>query len=360
MRNFVSFLLSFSFLALTPLAFTTSANAQEIRLGLVSPLAGSFQLLGEQFANGARIAAQDGTVTLIETDDDCTAEGGEKAAKTMQEAKVAMVVGFLCTPALEAAMPILSETGITVLTPVRTPSLTDQAKRTGWPIWRIAPRADDEAAAVAKILIKEWRLENFAIIDDGTIYGRELTENLRVEAELAGLKPVLFDTFRPQLDNQIGLVGRLKRSGASHVFVGGDRFDVAIIARDAGKISYKVVLAGGEALRAAEEAVPLPKGVYMVAAPRWETLATPDILESFQKAGIVPEGYTMLGHAAVDVAAGAVRAASKEGTPIRQQLANFTFDTAIGLIHFNEKGDLASNPYRLFLYDGSAFNEVAQ
>ena len=76
--------------------------------------------------------------------------------------------------------------------------------------------------------------ELFAIIDDGTIYGRELAESFALAAEQAGLKPVFVDTFRPQLDNQIGLVGRLSKAGATHVFAGGDRDDIAIMGRDAG------------------------------------------------------------------------------------------------------------------------------
>ena len=78
------------------------------------------------------------------------------------------------------------------------------------------------------ILVREWRNDLFAIIDDGTIYGRELAETLRAAAELAALKPVFVDTFRPQLENQIALAGRLNRAGATHVFAGGDAEDVAM------------------------------------------------------------------------------------------------------------------------------------
>lgn len=345
---------------LLPVGITANAQAQDIRLGLAVPLSGSFQLLGQQFADGARVAAQDGGIELVEVDDSCSPESGEQAARAMAEAGVSMVIGFLCTPTLEAAMPILAETGVPVLTPIRTPSLTDRKERTGWPIWRIAPRADDEAEAIARILINQWRRSHFAIVDDGTIYGRDIAENLRAEAELAGLRPVLFDTFRPQMENQVGLVGRLRRSGATHVFVGGDRSDIAIIARDARKIYYDVVIAGGEALRAADEAIALPPGIRMIAAPRWEDIASRDVIQQVEDAGIVPEGYVVLGHAAVDVAAGAVRAALDDETPVEEQLRNFTFDTAIGLIRFNEKGDLAGNPYRLFIYDGTEFVEAGE
>ena len=356
-RSFIYQSLRLAGSALLLSAMAANAHAQEIRIGLAAPLSGAFQLLGEQFVSGARMAAKDGDIELIEVDDGCTAEGGEQAAHVMAQADVSMVIGFLCTPAIEAAMPELTRIGVPVLTPLRAPRLTDARIRTGWPIWRLGPRLDDEPKAVARLLVQAWRDKNFAIIDDGTIYGRELAENLRVEAELARLEPVLFDTFRPQLDNQVGLVGRLRRSGATHVFVGGDRSDIAIIARDARKLNYDVVLAGGEALRAAEEAIHLPKGVLMVGPPLWEGLASPEVLHQYQQAGIVPEGYTMLGHAAVDVAAGAIRAAKAAGKPIEDQLRNFSFDTAIGQIRFNANGDLTVNPYQLYIYDGMEFIE---
>jgi len=344
-------------MGLVSLGHMAPAGAQDVKIGLVAPLSGTFALLGEQFANGARVAVKDDGIALEEVDDSCTAEGGEQAASKLLEAEVTVVVGFLCTPSLEAALPLLTERGIPVLTPVRTPNITDTKNRTGWLVWRIAPRLDDEANAVARLLVRAWRDKHFAIIDDGTIYGRELAEHLRAEAELAGLKPVLFDTFRPGLDNQIGLVGRLRRSGATHVFVGGDRSDIAIIARDARKLGYDVVLAGGEALRAADDAVRLSKGVLMIAPPLWEELASPDLLDKFRQEGIIPEGYTLLGHAAVDIAAGAARAAAADGTSITDQLQGFSFDTAVGVIRFNDKGDLANSLYRLYAYDGMHFVE---
>jgi branched-chain amino acid transport system substrate-binding protein len=61
------------------------------------------------------------------------------------------------------------------------------------------------------------------------------------------LKPVFLDVFRPQLDNQIGLIGRLQKAGATNVFVGGDRDDVAIMAATTPKLGAGIGFAGGEA-----------------------------------------------------------------------------------------------------------------
>ena len=63
---------------------------------------------------------------------------------------------------------------------VRTNSLTDRKIKTGWPVFRLAPRADARSAPRSA---STWSScggsELFAIIDDGTIYGRELAETLR-------------------------------------------------------------------------------------------------------------------------------------------------------------------------------------
>ena len=353
----ISALIFLALLVATP----CPVHAQPIvNVGLAAPLSGDFQLLGRQWANGVRVAANavSGIVQLVEADTGCTAEGGATAARHLAEADVSVVIGFLCTPAVEAAMPVLKEAGIPVITPVRTDSLTDRRERTGWPVYRLGPRDDDEQKAVADILLPRWRDAHFAIVDDGTLYGRELAENLRAETELAGLNPVFVDTFRPQLDNQVGLLGRLRNAGATHVFVGGDRADIAIMARDAAELDYDVTFAGGEALRAADGDVPLPAGILMVGLPKWSDVATPEALDAFQNAEILAEGYTLPGYAALEVAAEAARMAASQGVPVEDVLASASYETALGLVSFEENGDLAHTPYRLFRYDGNAFTEM--
>ncbi len=97
--------------------------------------------------------------------------------KKFVEAKVATAIGFLCTEALEAAMPTFKDANILVITVgVRTESVLDQHTNTGWPVFRFSPHGDAERNAVDTLLSKLWANELFAIIDDGTIYGRELAD----------------------------------------------------------------------------------------------------------------------------------------------------------------------------------------
>lgn len=341
------------------LAFAGVGNAQDIRIGVAAPLSGTSELLGLQVKAGAEAAALQEGATLDIMDDACSAQGGADAARHFAEEEVGLVLGFLCSEAIEAAMPILKEAGIPAITVgVRTDSLTDRREKTGWPVFRLGPRADEEREAVAHFLTRLWSNELFAIIDDGTIYGRELAESFRAAVEQAGLKPVFVDNFRPQLDNQIALVGRLRKASATHVFVGGDRDDIAIMARDAGQIGADMVFAGGEALRAAAGDVKLAEGTLMVALPEWSEGPGKEIAERLAAAEIAPEGYVLPAYAAIEIARAAFAASAKSGEPLFSTLSEATFQTALGPVRFDEKGDLADNPYRLFRFDGRQFVQM--
>lgn len=342
--------------ALAWLFMASVASGQTLLVGVATPLSGPSAILGKQIDTGTGLAAEANGIELKTVDDACTADGGAAAAREFVAAKVNIVVGFLCTDAIEAAMPILKDANIPVITVgVRTESLTDRRAKTGWPVYRLGPRGDDERNAVASNLTHLWQNELFAVIDDGTIYGREIAETLRAAAEQAALKPVFVDTFRPQLDNQIGLVGRLKKAGATHVFAGGDGDDIAIMGRDAAQLSAGLVFAGGENLRTPPGDVPYATGTLMVAPPEWADVADPKVLESFSAQKIVPDGYTLPAYAAVEIAKAASGLSETSGKPLTDALTGHDFTTAIGLIRFDAKGDLSQSPYRVFRFDGTRF-----
>ena len=130
-------------------------------------------------------------------------------------------------------------------------------------------------------------------------------------AEKAGLTAVYVDQFRPQLDNQIGLAGRLRKAGATHVFVGGDRDDIAILGRDAAGLGYDLTIAAGETLRAAASDTPLQAGTLMIGLPEWADIAPPASLDAIRSHGVEPEGYALPAYAAVEIAAAASADAQK-------------------------------------------------
>lgn len=338
------------------LALPAAARAEGLVIGLAAPLSGPYSIIGEQMRQGAAAALASSGVELVIVDDACSAASGEAAALRFIEREAAVAVGFACTESVEAALPALTQAGIPVISPViRTVSLTDRRERTGFPFFRLAPRGDAEHAAIARILIPRWRENLFALIDDGTIYGRELVESFRLEAENAGLEAVFVDTFRPQMENQVALVGRLARSGATHVLVGGDLEDVAVMARDAAEMGHDLLFAGGEALRAALGEVPLSEGVLMVAPPEWPERAADATIDALRQAGIEPDGYVLPTHAAMEIAVIAAAAAEDGGEPIEDVLFARPFPTVVGPVSFDAQGDLTGFDFRLYRHDGRRF-----
>ena len=173
------------------------------------------------------------------------------------------VVGFLCMESLVSALPILSSEGIPAITlSVRSKIVAEDAAKQDWLFFRLAPRDDDEAEKIAEAITSKWLGKPLALIEDGTIYGRELAESVRLSLEETGISPSFTDNYRPSQDKQFGLVRRLERSGATHVFIGGDRIDAAIIARDSAYAGLNLTFLGGDALNAAEDGPTLVNGFF--------------------------------------------------------------------------------------------------
>ena len=55
------------------------------------------------------------------------------------------------------------------------------------------------------------------------------------------------------------------------------------------------------------------------------------------------------------VAVQAHQRSEQDGGTIAEALTGGEFETAIGKVAFDDKGDLAQNPYRLLRYDGDEF-----
>jgi branched-chain amino acid transport system substrate-binding protein len=103
--------------------------------------------------------------------------------------------------------------------------------------------------------------------------------------------------------------------------------------------------------------VPLAAGTLMIALPEWQEVAEPAVAEKFKTNGVIPDGYVLPAYAAVEVVRAAAADASASGD-LKKALTEHDFQTTIGLVRFDAKGDLSDNPYRVFRYDGTRFVPV--
>jgi branched-chain amino acid transport system substrate-binding protein len=355
----------FKFALATPMLLILglgATSAAELKIAVVAPKNGTFAALGDQVRQGASLAAGKLSISLVEIDETCDEGSGKAIAQAIAAAEARAAIGFLCSESLKDSLPALKEADVPAFTlSVRWKGLMEDALKNGWPLFRLAPNADQEAAKLSEVILRDWAGSAVALLEDGTIRGRELTEAVRVSLEERGLKPAFVDTFRPGQEQQLALVRRVKKAGATHAFIGGDRSDVAIIARDAKAEGMSLTLLGGEAMRAADEPVPLEDGVLavgLIETPQGESAAI--LAGELEQGSIAAEGYVVPAHAAVTILADAWGISTAMGTPVADALIGTTFETALGPITFGEDHELTENPYRLLEWQDDRFVAVPE
>jgi branched-chain amino acid transport system substrate-binding protein len=346
-------------LVLAMFAPATGALSAGLKVGVVAPTEGPFALLGQQIVEGARFEAEARGSTVVIIPETCEAGDADALKAAVAAAGAEALVGFLCTEGLDAILPTLAGTGVPALSlSVRSDILMEDARKNGWPFYRLVPNARRETETMAASILQRWKSEPLALIDDGTIHGRDLVEGVRAALAETGLTPVFTDTFRPGQEQQVALVRRLARSGATHVVIGGDRSDAAIIARDARTEKLPLTLIGGEALDAQDRPVPLEDGVLAVTLPDWSQ--RPDaarVAGAMRSGGVVPEGYALPAFAAMTILEQAKDRALKNETPLADALGKDAYPTVLGTIRFDAGHELADNPFRLMEWRQGQFVE---
>ncbi len=332
------------------------AMSHAAAIGVVAPQKGPYAALGAQIVAGARAAAgeEDSVIVLDET---CEPGNGTAIADRLTAAGTSVAVGFLCVETAAEALPRLKMDNIPAISvSVRSKILMEDVQRYQWPFFRLSPADGMEAAKIAQTILSRWQNRSIALVDDGTIYGRELVGAVRQQIEAGGIKPVFVDTFRPGQEQQLALVRRLAKSGATHVLVGGDRNDVATMARDAQNERAGLTWLGGDVMRAANRPIPLTDGVLAVALPDYEVLPEAAAIAALLRdRGTEPEGYTLPAYAAVQVARSALARAESEGKPMLSFLPGLQVDTVIGSIQIDNDHEVSPNPYCLQEWRDNAF-----
>lgn len=340
------------------------ALAEPLHIGLVIPQSGQFKPLGDHVREAFRVwdtANPDQFEDIVEGDDGCSEQAGTDAAAAMIEAGVNVVVGFLCTESLAAALPLLSDENIPVITlTVRADIIGEEAARLGWQFFRLAPRAGSEAEIASDAIFRLWADKSFALIEDGAISGRELVEAIRIDLENRGLKPNFVDNYRPGQATQPSLIRRLQSAGVSRVFVGGERSDLAVIAMEATRQGVDLEFMGGDTLHAPQGELPIPDGTLAVlaagATPGLEAEAARAALES---AGLIAEGLRIPAYAAAEILGTIATRMQYSQMDLDEALRTTTFSTALGPVTFDQNGERREPGFVLAILKDGEFSRLS-
>ena len=335
-----------------------AALAAGPKIAVVAPSEGNLAILGDQIRMGAEFAARD-KAEIIEIPESCAEGSGPALASEIEKSGATVAIGFLCTESLQGGLPVLAKANIPAITlSIRSEVLMQDALKKQWPFFRLAPSTGAERDAVAEAIFTHWKDKPFALLDDGTILSREMTDSVRQILEQKGMSAAFIDNFRPAQEVQTQLMRRLKKANVTHVFAASDRNDMSILARDAKAAGINLTFLGGDALKGMNQPVPLEAGVYAITLPEPASLASAKAaVDLFRSEKKEPEGYVLPSYSATEIAIDASEIAAGSGAPLVDALVGTPFATATGDILFNKNHELMTNPYRLLVWDGTAFVE---
>lgn len=343
------------FFALAAAFLTISgvSHAQaEIQIGIAAPLTGHYAWSGEYVVRGSQAAIEDlnaaggvldQPLEPIVVDDFCDPEQAVAAAQKLVADGVPFVVGHQCSGAAIPASEIYEEAGIILISPAAThPRLTERGLRY---TFRTGGRDDRQGTMAGDYLADVWGDRKIAIVHDGQAYGEGVAQEVRRRLEERGVTPAMFAAITPGQKDFTDLVMRLQTADIDVVFYGGYQHEAGLIVRQAksrlegiefilpdGVGSEDFWLIAGEAaegmrMTALAEARSRPSAEAVVARLRSE--------------GAEPLGATLYAYAAIQAwAQAAEQAGTIEANAVLPVLHSETFDTVLGRLGFDEKGDV--------------------
>jgi len=341
------------------------ASAENFRIGVSLPLASNAAKLSEQFLDGMRLAirteSSENSFELFVIDDGCDREIGGLAAEDLQKSGVALTIGYFCSEPAEVAAELLREIGVPiVVTGARSVRLIKDRQKHGWNLWRASPGDDYPADAAFRELSKRWKNIPYAIVDDGTIYGRTLVDEFRSRMEDVGVPPLFIDNFRAAQSTQAGLIRRLQRSGVKAAFIGASSDDLFLIVRNINQLGADFEIAGGEVMNILPYLInsePVPEGLLAILEPEPDTMdQTASLRKLLDESSIQGEPFFYKGYAAMQIAMQAVKSSHEKTI---ENLNSAIFKTVLGEVKFDEQGRNIHNRFALYSWNGEKFMRIS-
>jgi len=353
--------------ALALSAISLDSVRAEILIATAAPIAGQYSWMGEQYRQGTQRAVADlnakggvlgQKVDLVVGDDGCDAEQAVAVAKNLVSQGVIFVAGHFCSGASIPASKIYEAERVLMISPSSTnPKLTEEG---GDNVFRVAGRDDQQGQVAGNYLADNWHDKKIAILHDGTAYGKGLAYETKKQLNKRGIVEAVYEAYSPGERDYSNLMSKLRAANVDVFYVGGYSTEAALMLRQARDAGSRIQLISGDAIATDE--------FWLITGAAGEgTLMTffPDprnfpeaqkVVANFRDDGYEPEGYTLYAYATVQVWA---QAAEKTGSldldKIIETMRENEFDTVLGRIRFDEKGDVKGSRFVWYVWKSGKY-----
>jgi branched-chain amino acid transport system substrate-binding protein len=344
-----------------------AANA-EITIATAGPMTGQYASFGEQMRRGAEMAVADlnaaggvlGQQLKLQIGDDaCDPKQAVAVANKFASDGVVFVAGHFCSGSSIPASTVYEEEDIIQISPASTnPKLTDEG---GPNVFRTCGRDDQQGTVAGDFLADKFTGKKIAILHDKTAYGKGLADETKKQLNARGITETMYEAYTAGEKDYSALVSKLKNANVDVMYLGGYHTEAGLMIRQAREQGYNVQLVSGDALVTDEYwkiTGPAGEGTLMTFSPdpRKNPVAAP-VVAKFKAINYEPEGYTLYTYGAIQAWAQAVeKAGSTDTAAVIKALHGNQFETVLGKIGFDDKGDVTAPGYVFYKWSNGTYD----
>lgn len=369
LRRFAPLALAAGLIAMSGVA----QSADVIKIGIPQPMTGPNKQYGDQIQAGALTAidvinAAGGVngkkLQGILIDDGCEPKQAVPAANRVVNEGAKFAVAHACSGVTVPAVDVYEAEGIVAITPGATsPLVTDTKKRDF--IFRTIGRDDQQGPFAAKFIAEKVKPKKAAVLHDKQTYGSGVATQVKQELDKAGVPVAIFEGINVGDSDYSAVITKLKGAGVDFVYFGGYHPELGLLLRQAREQGLNVQFMGPEGT-ANQDLVaiagPAIEGLLVTLPADFTKIpANAPIVQAFKDAKRDPDGaFQMPAYTAVLLIAESIKAVGEDPAKVAKHLHSTTFDTPIGKVEYDEKGDLKQFEFVVFKWDkAGAKTEVA-
>ncbi len=354
------------------LAASAGPASSEIPIATVGPMTGDLAVFGDQLKNGAGLAVelinQQGGVLgeeleLVVGDDACDPKQAVSVANQMAVEGVVFVAGHLCSGASMPASEVYYDEGVVMMSPASTtPDLTERGMEN---IFRTSGRDDQQGQVAGEYIAANFGDQRIGIINDKSTYTKGLADEVKKVLNAAGIEEALFESFTAGEQDYTALATRLRTENLDFLYCACHHPEAGLLIRQLREQGSELVMMGGDALANTELwtiAGDAAEGTLMTFNP--DPARDPNAVEAvalMQERGVDPSGFTLYTMAAVQAfAQAAEQAGSTDWEAVSAALKSGTFQTVLGEISFDEKGDVSAPGFVVYAWHQGEYDYVQE
>ncbi len=227
-------------------------------IGVGQPLSGGLASLGLDMVRGVELAIEDinkaglfvdgkqVTLQLVQADDKGNAEDGKVAAQALIDAGAVAVVAHLNSGVSIATAPMYAAQDISQLAISTNPKYTQLGLPT---TFRLVANDDAQSKTLAKFAADKFAQGKFAIVDEGTPYGKGLADSTVALLKKTQRAVVLTQSLNDKMTDFTALIPKLKDSGANVLVSTLNDFQVIALIDQMNKANLSMAIIGGDTLK---------------------------------------------------------------------------------------------------------------